>query len=89
MGLAYLVLADRGTLMRAQEVQAATVDVGLEPPAASASLHDGAHTCWALPSRRRVFKVLRGRCLPHRKQDMVPAWKSPALAKGEPPSLTL
>jgi len=33
--------------------------------------HLGAHTACALPNSLRVIMLARGRCLPHRKQDMV------------------
>lgn len=49
------------------------------------ALQDGAHTFWTLPKRVRVFSEGRGRCLPHKKHDMVAIRKVvPPLANGEP-----
>ncbi len=61
-----------------------------EPVSAASSwacnaLQDGAHTFWTLPKRVRVFSEGRGRCLPHKKHDMVAIRKVvPPLANGEP-----
>jgi hypothetical protein len=57
---------------------------GLGLVSASASLQVGEQTNCALPSRRRDFSKLRGRCLPHRKQDIVAAPKAPAAVNGDP-----
>ena len=50
----------------------------------SASLQLGEQTNCALPNKRRDFSKLRGRCLPHRKHDMVAAPNAPAAVNGEP-----
>lgn len=55
--------------------------------ASSSSRQDGAQTAWALPRSLRVFSDARGRCLPHRKHDMVAAPKEPAAVNGEPATL--
>lgn len=57
---------------------------GLLLPSASASLQLGEQTNCALPSKRRLLSWLRGRCLPHRKHDIVAAPKAPAAVNGEP-----
>jgi hypothetical protein len=55
----------------------------------SSSLHDGAHTGWLLPKSLRDFSMARGRCLPHKKHDMVAAPNDEVAAKGEPGALDL
>jgi hypothetical protein len=55
----------------------------------SSSLHEGAQTGWLLPSSLRDFSIARGRCLPHKKHDMVAAPKDEVAAKGEPGAFDL
>lgn len=55
----------------------------------SSSLHDGAHTAWALPNTFLVPIMERGRCLPHMKHDMVALPKEVVATKGEPDTLDL
>ena len=55
----------------------------------SSSLHDGAHTAWALPKTFLVPIMERGRCLPHMKHDMVALPKEVVATKGEPDTLDL
>ena len=52
--------------------------------ASSSALHDGEHTACARPSTLRVFIIERGRCLPHRKHDIVAAPKVLVALNGEP-----
>lgn len=56
---------------------------------ASSSLHDGAQTACDLPSTLRVVIWERGRCLPHKKHDMVAPPKDAAAMNGEPDTLDL
>ena len=55
----------------------------------SSSLHDGAHTAWALPNTFLVPIMERGRCLPHMKHDIVALPKEVVATKGEPDTLDL
>ena len=55
--------------------------------AASASLQEGAHTDWLLPSSFLLISWERGRCLPHKKHDIVAAPKEPFAENGEPGAL--
>lgn len=51
--------------------------------------HLGSQTVWDLPISLRLLSSLRGRCLPHKKQDMVEGPVLDAVMKGEPPTLDL
>ena len=53
----------------------------------SSSLQLGEQTGWDLPSNFFDLSIARGRCLPHRKHDMVAAPKEEVAAKGEPGAL--
>jgi hypothetical protein len=55
----------------------------------SSSLHDGAHTAWALPNTFLVPIMERGLCLPHMKHDIVALPKEVVATKGEPDTLDL
>ena len=61
---------------------------GLDQPlllsCSSSSLQEGAQTGWDLPSSFLDFSKARGRCLPHRKHDIVAAPNEEVAAKGEP-----
>jgi hypothetical protein len=49
----------------------------------------GSHTACDFPMNLRVFSSLRGRCFPHKKQDMVAPPGLDAVRNGEPPTLDL
>jgi hypothetical protein len=49
----------------------------------------GEHTACDLPISLRVTISERGRCLPHKKHDMVELPEKGAVAKGDPPTLDL
>jgi hypothetical protein len=51
--------------------------------------HLGEHTTWVLPSSFLDIRSVRGRCLPHKKQDMVVLLEKGGDAKGEPDTLDL
>ena len=51
--------------------------------------HLGAQTAWDLPIKLRFFSSVRGRCFPHKKQDMVAAPAYGAVANGDPDTLDL
>lgn len=55
----------------------------------SSSLHEGAQTGWLLPSNLRDLSMALGRCLPHKKHDIVAAPKDDVAAKGDPGALDL
>ena len=61
----------------------------VSPCASSSALQEGAHTVCDLPSTRRDRNWARGRCLPHKKQDIVAPLKEPEAWKGEPGALDL
>jgi hypothetical protein len=56
----------------------------LQPRSAVTSRHDGEQTIWIRPSSLRDFSIERGRCLPHRKHDIVVVPSEPTAEKGEP-----
>lgn len=57
--------------------------------ASSSALQDGAHTAWDLPRILRELNWERGRCLPHKKHDIVAAPNEVAAVNGEPDTLDL
>ena len=50
----------------------------------SSSLHEGAQTGCDLPSSFFDLSIARGRCLPHKKHDMVAAPNDEVAANGDP-----
>ena len=53
----------------------------------AAALQLGVQTAWDLPKRLRRPKRSLGRCLPHKKHDMVAAPKEEVAANGDPGAL--
>lgn len=52
-----------------------------------AAVHEGAHTTWARPMSLRVVMVDLARCVPQRKQDIVPVMLLVGTLNGDPLTL--
>ena len=70
----------RKQAQKAQELTAATAAAA----SALAAWHEGAQTACDFPMNLRVVRLARGRCVPHKKHDIVAAPKLAAALNGEP-----